>query len=173
MPPLLTFTFRHSSSRDMPYILRLAKRGEYTEEALGGKAILYQSVFDVAHPLQLAPAIESIIRQAHTLDASAYVFSKNGKPLAYSAAIMAFRRVSAKVGYPVSAHRFRHSHGTHRVEAGDNLKNIQDSLGHADIRTTTKFYVDLPLAAQRDGLQRLPIEDLLTIPAIAKTVRGR
>lgn len=35
---------------DMPYILRLAKRGDYTEEALGAKAILYQSVFDVAHP---------------------------------------------------------------------------------------------------------------------------
>lgn len=123
--------------------------------------------------IALTPAIEKILRTAQAMDQSEYVFSRDGKPIAYEAAKHYYRWISKKMGYPVSAHRFRHSHGSHRVEAGDNLKNIQDSLGHADIRTTTKFYVDLPLAAQRDGLQRLPIEDLLTIPAITKTVRGR
>mgnify|MGYP000202073782 FL=1 len=121
--------------------------------------------------IALTPAIESIIRQAHALDASPFVFSKDGKPLAYSAAIMAFRRVSRKVGYPVSPHRFRHSHGIHRVEAGDNLKNVQEALGHADIRTTSEFYLDVDLPARKAGMQRLPIDDLLKIPT-AKSRQG-
>ena len=73
MPPLLTFTFRHSTTRDMPYILRLAKRGEYTEEALGAKAILYQAVFDVANPLHLAPAISLATALVHHKTAAATV----------------------------------------------------------------------------------------------------
>lgn len=121
--------------------------------------------------IALTPAIEAIIRQAHALDASPYVFSKGGKPLAYAAAIMAFRRVSRKVGYPVSAHRFRHSHGTHRVEAGDNLKNVQEALGHSDIRTTSQFYLDVDLQARKAGMQRLPIDTLLKLPT-AKSNKG-
>lgn len=121
--------------------------------------------------IALTPEIEAIIRQAHALDASPYVFSNDGKGLESSAAISAFRRVSAKVGYPVSAHRFRHSHGTHRVEAGDNLKNVQEALGHADIRTTSEFYLDVDLAARKAGMQRLPIESLLKLPT-AKSKQG-
>lgn len=73
MPTLLTFTFRHAATRDMPYIIRLAKRGEFTEEPLGAKAMLYQSVFDVAHPLQLAPAISLATALVHHKTAEAMV----------------------------------------------------------------------------------------------------
>lgn len=57
----------------MPYIVRLAKRGDYTEEALGPKAMLYQSVFDVAHPLHLAPAISLATALVHHKTAEAIV----------------------------------------------------------------------------------------------------
>ena len=73
MPTILTFTFRHSVSRDFPYILRLAKRGAYKEEALGPKAILYQSMFDVANPLHLAPAIALATALVHDKKALATV----------------------------------------------------------------------------------------------------
>lgn len=109
----------------------------------------------------ITPAIAQIIRQAQAMDQSDYVFSRDGKPIAYEAAKNYYRWISKKVGYPVSPHRFRHSHGSHRIEAGDNLKNVQDGLGHADIRTTTKFYLDIPLDAQRIAMERLPIGQLL------------
>lgn len=114
--------------------------------------------------IALTPAIAQIIRTAQSLDQSVYVFSRDGKPIAYEAVKNYYRWISRKMGYPVSAHRFRHSHGSHRVEAGDNLKNIQDSLGHADIRTTSEFYLDVDLQARKAGMQRLPIESLLKLP---------
>jgi len=78
-----------------------------------------------------------------------------------------YRWVSRKVKFPVSTHRFRHSHGTHRMEAGDNLKTVSDTLGHADIRTTANFYLDISLPAQRAALSRLPIDQLVTLSRTA------
>lgn len=112
----------------------------------------------------LTPAIETIIQRVQAMDRSDYLFSKDGNPLAYSAVTSYYKFISRKVGYPVSPHRFRHSHGTHRVEAGDNLKNVQDALGHADIRTTSQFYLDVDLDARKAAMQRLPIDDLLKLP---------
>jgi len=118
--------------------------------------------------LALTPELEQIIREAQALDRSAYVFSREGKPLHREAVKNYFRWISRKVGFKVSPHRFRHAHGTHRIEAGDNLRAVADTLGHADIRTTANFYVELPLPAQRVGLARLPIAELLKIPLAAK-----
>lgn len=119
----------------------------------------------------LTPAIETIIQRVQAMDRSDYLFSKDGNPLAYSAVTSYYKFISRKVGYPVSPHRFRHSHGTHRVEAGDNLKNVQDALGHADIRTTSQFYLDVDLDARKAAMQRLPIDDLLKLPT-AKSQKG-
>lgn len=115
----------------------------------------------------LTPGIRAIIEQAHALDPSPYVFSRKKKPLKYAAMQTYYRWISKKVGFKVSPHRFRHSHGVHRMEAGDNLRTVADTLGHADIRTTAGFYMDFDLPAQRAALERLPIDTLLALPVPA------
>ncbi len=111
----------------------------------------------------LTPEIDWIVTEAEKIAPSQYVFSRDGKQLHYEAVKNYYRWISTKVKFRVSAHRFRHSHGTHRMEAGDNLKTVSDTLGHADIRTTANFYLDMDLPAQRAALSRLPIKQLITL----------
>lgn len=43
---------------------------------------------------------------------------------------------SAGIAKPASCHTFRRSFATHLLERGDDIRKVQELLGHKDVKTT-------------------------------------
>ena len=65
-----------------------------------------------------------------------------------------FKRLGKHVGFPISAHRLRHTMATEIAKSG-KIKPLQQILGHADIRTTMNFYVHPDMDELRSLIQGL------------------
>lgn len=74
-----------------------------------------------------------------------FVFlNMRGKPLTRMTILNITHQLAEKAGIKknISPHTFRHSFATHLVEAGADLRAVQEMLGHASI-TTTEIYTHL------------------------------
>lgn len=69
----LLFRFRHSRSDELPWLIELAKRGQFRQQALSPKQIIYEAAFDLIDPVQLAVAISLSTALVHDKKAEAFV----------------------------------------------------------------------------------------------------
>jgi len=81
--------------------------------------------------------------------------SRNGKTLTRMVVFLLVKKqaVLAGIAKQVSPHTFRHAFATHMVEAGADLRAVQEMLGHQSI-LTTEIYTHLSREYLREVVQR-------------------
>ncbi len=89
---------------------------------------------------------EYMEKERRTKDNKSDILVRNGRgmPLSRMGAWKIVQRLCLEAGITlaVSPHTFRHSFATHLIEAGADLRSVQEMLGHADI-STTQIYTHL------------------------------
>ena len=87
------------------------------------------------------------------VDHDALLVTKFKAPMSRRAIQYRVRKYMDEAGIKgASVHTLRHTMATHHVARGTDLKTLQETLGHADLATTS-IYVSLAKKAQRQALQ--------------------
>lgn len=79
----------------------------------------------------------------------------DGRCLSHKSIGTIFERWLNDQGLRISAHKLRHSCATLLLQHGASLREVQETLGHADIRTTAGYTAIIP-DRQRAAINRLP-----------------
>ncbi len=67
--------------------------------------------------------------------------SRTGRPLERTAVFRIVKQCAKRAGVSekASCHWLRHSHASHAIEGGCNLRLLQQSLGHSKLETTERY----------------------------------
>lgn len=93
------------------------------------------------------------------IDFSEYEYSKaagfvcreeNGKCITTNKIKRLSQTIEEKLNFDFSFHMLRHTHATLLIEAGANMKDVQERLGHSDLSTTMNTYAHVTEKTKRN-----------------------
>lgn len=80
----------------------------------------------------------------------------SGEPLNPVWVSKRFQKIIAEGDFPkIRLHDLRHTHATHLLQAGANIKAVQERLGHTDMVVTMETYVHVMPTVQAEALKAL------------------
>jgi integrase/recombinase XerD len=121
----------------------------------GNKERLVPLGSHAAHQLGLYLDRVRSLQEADAGHEDSVFLSRNGKALTRMMVFILVKKqaVLAGITKQVSPHTFRHAFATHMVEAGADLRAVQEMLGHQSI-LTTEIYTHLSREYLREVVQR-------------------
>ena len=84
------------------------------------------------------------------------VFSNpTGGYLSYRTVYDCFKRITRQLGLEVRFHELRHAYVSLALQGGDDIKTVQENLGHATPEFTMKVYAYVNQTMQKNSAARM------------------
>src|SRR5262245_60191735 len=120
----------------------LGAKWKDAQERESGGQIVYFGKRDKTRTVLIPPGLWSTLIATRTTD-EAFIFPSPRGGEKHLSASQAWRIVQKAglraIGKRISPHFFRHAHASHAIDRNAPLSLVQETLGHADLRTTSKY----------------------------------
>lgn len=119
--------------------------------------------------ITVAPFVLTILKRTHhqqmanqlrfgeSYEDSGFVFTNElGHHLSASSVYKSFKKVAEEIGSPETRfHDLRHSYAVASIQSGDNIKTVQENLGHATAAFTLDVYGHVTEKMKRESAARM------------------
>lgn len=147
----------------------LVKQQLRREQKKGGQYYFSPPKNNKSRVLALAPSVLRLFKQqklkqnssrvkaGDTWTENNLIFSNaTGGFLSYRTVYDCFKRIMKKIGTPtVRFHDLRHSYAVAAIKSGDDIKTVQENLGHATAAFTLDVYGHVTAQMRRDSASRM------------------
>lgn len=101
--------------------------------------------------------MENRLRYGECWEDSGFVFTDDlGHHLSASTVYNSFKKVMQKIGSPETRfHDLRHSYAVASIKSGDDIKTVQENLGHATAAFTLDVYGHVTEQMKKDSAARM------------------
>ena len=154
---------------DLEHGTLLIKQQLRREQQKGGKYYFSPPKNNKSRVLSLAPSVVQLFRlqklkqngmrleAGNSWEENDLIFSnKTGGFLSYRTVYDCFKRIVDKIGSPSTRfHDLRHTYAVLAIKSGDDIKTVQENLGHATAAFTLDVYGHVTAQMRRDSADRM------------------